>query len=77
MNEVYKTLKSTVGVPKEGPGPVSPSSPVEYSYMDQGVTDETNKMPVWKLALWNSPVGTQVGLALAAGAQIPGISDLD
>jgi hypothetical protein len=76
MNEVYTTLKGTVGVPSEGPGPVSPDSSVEKKYMEQGVTDEMNKMPLWEQVAAGSPPAVQVDLALATADQIPGLRDV-
>ena len=41
--EIYSALKRTVGVPKEGPGPVSPTTPRQRRYMRKGIADEREK----------------------------------
>jgi hypothetical protein len=69
MNDAYMALKGTAGVPKEGPGPVSPYSELEWQYMNKGVVDETHKMPFWEGMLWSSPPGVAVGGARSIWGQ--------
>ena len=64
--EKYMALKRTVGVPKEGKGPVSPYSDTELQYMLKGVKDETNKMSFLTKVWWGSPPGLELGYAKAA-----------
>jgi hypothetical protein len=61
--EAYMKLKENGGVPKEGPGPVSPYSALEKSYMEKGVADQANTMSWIERAWWLSPPGIQVGMA--------------
>jgi hypothetical protein len=63
--ETYMALKRTVGVPQEGPGPVSPYSDLELKYMRKGVSDETDKMSFWDQVWWASPPGVALGLLRA------------
>lgn len=74
MNQAYMELKGVTGVPHEGPGPVSPKSPLEKQYMDQGVSDEWDQMPLWKKIL--SVPAAPTGAALAVADQIPGVRDV-
>ena len=64
--EAYMGLKRLGGVPKEGPGPVSPYSEVQLEYMRRGVEDEINDMSIFKRIWWASPAGAAVGTARAA-----------
>lgn len=48
----YLALKQTVGVPKEGPGPVSPYSDTEAAYMEKGLLDEVNSASLMQKMEW-------------------------
>lgn len=64
--ESYLAMKRTVGVPKEGPGPVSPYSDLEAKYMRMGVTDEARHQSFWDDVKWAIPVGgVPLGVAKA------------
>jgi hypothetical protein len=52
----YLALKQTTGVPKEGPGPVSPYSSTEAKYMWQGIHDQVHNESFWDDAKWDIPV---------------------
>jgi hypothetical protein len=54
--DAYLAAKQTVGVPQEGPGPVSPYSDLEAKYMHLGVHDESNHESFWEKAKWDIPV---------------------
>jgi hypothetical protein len=64
--ETYIALKRTVGVPQEGPGPVSPYSDLQAKYMRAGVADEVRTMSVWEHVWWSSQPGQTAGFARAA-----------
>jgi hypothetical protein len=51
----YLAAKRAVGVPQEGPGPVSPYSDLEKQYMLKGVADEVKSDP--KVLAWEIPLG--------------------
>jgi len=57
----YMTLKQHGLVPKSGPGPVSPYSPLELQFMKQGVWDQTRQMPLWEQYWWTTPGGAIFG----------------
>jgi hypothetical protein len=61
--EAYLLLKRTVGVPKEGPGPVSPFSELQAKYMRLGVQDEMAEMSPAEIAFFLTPVGDAFGRA--------------
>jgi hypothetical protein len=61
--EAYLLLKRTVGVPQEGPGPVSPFSELQAKYMRQGVADEARAMGFAERVFFASPVGVAFGAA--------------
>ena len=54
--ETYLLAKRTVGVPQEGPGPVSPYSDLEAKYMRKGVADEAAHQSFWDNLKWATPV---------------------
>ena len=64
--DAYLAAKRTVGVPKEGPGPVSSHSDLEAKYMCQGVKDEVNNQSFWQNAWRTSPPRLVVGVAREA-----------
>jgi len=59
--EVYLALKLTGAVPPEGPGPVSPFSPLQAKYMAQGIEDELNEMSQAEKDFYNSSPGFVYG----------------
>lgn len=59
--EAYLLLKRTVGVPQEGPGPVSPFSELQAKYMRKGVEDEAREMGFLDRAFFASPAGVLLG----------------
>jgi hypothetical protein len=70
--ETYMALKRTVGVPQEGPGPVSPYSQLELDYMRSGVAVQQDQMSFLEKAWWYSPPGLEVGAAKAAWSMVRG-----
>lgn len=66
--ETYLEMKRTVGVPQEGPGPVSPYSDLEAKYMRLGVHDGASQESFWDKVKWAAPLPTPVpGLVVPAG----------
>ena len=66
--ETYLEMKRTVGVPQEGPGPVSPYSDLEAKYMRLGVHDGANQESFWDELKWAAPVPTPIpGLVVPLG----------
>ena len=59
--EVYLALKMTGAVPREGPGPVSPFSPLQARYMAQGIEDQANEMSQAEKDFYNSSPGFVYG----------------
>lgn len=57
----YLALKRTTGVPKEGPGPVSPYSDLEARYMYKGIADQVSSQSIWTNLWQNSPPGVLFG----------------
>lgn len=68
--DAYLAAKRTVGVPKEGPGPVSPYSDLEAKYMYQGVKDQVNNQSFWQNAWQASPPGLIVGAGREALSEL-------
>jgi len=64
--EVYLALKMTGAVPREGPGPVSPFSPLQARYMAQGIEDQTDQMSRAEKDFYNSSPGFVFGTVSAA-----------
>ena len=54
--DAYMELKRTGNAPPEGPGPVSPYSDLEASYMYKGIQDEANYESFWEQVKWAIPV---------------------
>ncbi|HTE53231.1 MAG TPA: hypothetical protein VK698_20395 [Kofleriaceae bacterium] len=59
--EAYILLKKTVGVPKEGPGPVSPFSELQAKFMRQGVEDEASQLSFLGKVFFSTPAGDLFG----------------
>ncbi len=64
---LYMTAKRLGLTHQEGPGPVSPYSNKEQTYMLKGVHDQAQKMPLLEKAAWDVPLfpGITVGQAKA------------
>jgi hypothetical protein len=69
--EIYMKLKKDGEAPKEGPGPVSPYSPLELQFMKAGVRDQADKMSLLEQLWWASQPGLEFGTAMATWGVLP------